>query len=307
MCRRPPSALSSLSSGEVGSAQRQDRPTVTLWSVVDDLVQPLRLAHGRLDVQDLDVLPVLLEQRDKEVDGELEVLQDLLLRHTHVANGGVQAQDLLELELDSGLGLVDLGGEVLRLLHEGGELARLVEAGAEQTRDLLDQRLRGKEVVVLLGELLDHLLVLVEVLQTLSVLEVQTHRSGLLAVEGVAKHAHAHLGARDVRQLDVASETLVLLRVVVLQADLQLDGLLELALLLAGALEHLGDALLHVVIGHLRHPAIDASPLLLLLLHLYHLIIFYLDFLKLIQYLLKDMQTLVPLILLMSLIIYQQV
>lgn len=27
------------------------------------------LAHGRLDVQGLDILPVLLQQRDEEVDG----------------------------------------------------------------------------------------------------------------------------------------------------------------------------------------------------------------------------------------------
>lgn len=35
------------------------------------------------------------------------------------------------------------------------ELAGLGQTGTEQTRDLLDQGVRGKESVVLLGELLD--------------------------------------------------------------------------------------------------------------------------------------------------------
>ena len=38
----------------------------------------------------------------------------------------------------------------------------LGETGAEQTGNLLDEGLRGKESVVLLGQLLDELLVLVE-------------------------------------------------------------------------------------------------------------------------------------------------
>jgi hypothetical protein len=37
------------------------------------LVQTLRLAHGRLEVERLDVLPVLLEKGDKEVDSQHDV------------------------------------------------------------------------------------------------------------------------------------------------------------------------------------------------------------------------------------------
>ena len=36
-----------------------------------NLEQAVRLAHGRLQVQALDVLPVLLEQGDQEVDRHL--------------------------------------------------------------------------------------------------------------------------------------------------------------------------------------------------------------------------------------------
>ena len=68
-----------------------------------------------------------------------------------MADSNVQAQYLLELELDGRLHLVDLGGEILALLDQGWEFASLVEAGTEQTRDLLDQSLGCKEVVVFLG------------------------------------------------------------------------------------------------------------------------------------------------------------
>lgn len=37
-------------------------------AMVTCLVESDGLAHGRLDVKGLDVLPVLLEERDKEVD-----------------------------------------------------------------------------------------------------------------------------------------------------------------------------------------------------------------------------------------------
>jgi hypothetical protein len=45
-------------------------------------------------------------------------------------------------------------------------------------------------------------------------------------------------------QLDRAAETLVLLRVVVLEPDLELDGLSEFPVLLLGISHHLGDGLL---------------------------------------------------------------
>ena len=215
------------------------------------LEEPGGLAHGRLDVEDLDVLPVLLEERDEEVDGELHVVDELLLGHGAVAHSHVQAQHLLQLELDHGLHLVHLGREVLRREHDGGELARLVQAGAEQTRDLLDQRLRGEEDLVLLGELLDELLVLVEGLQSVGVLEVQAQAGGLLAVEGVTEDADAELGAGDVRQLDGAGETLVLLGIVVLEADLELDRLGELTGLLLGLGEDVRDAVADLVGGEL--------------------------------------------------------
>ena len=115
------------------------------------LEETLGLAHRRLDVQRLDVLPVLLQQRDEEVDGQHDVGHKLVLSHLNVANGNTETQHLLELELDGGLDLVHTLLEVVRVRHGRRELARLRETGAEQTRDLLDESLRGQESVVLLN------------------------------------------------------------------------------------------------------------------------------------------------------------
>ena len=60
----------------------------------------MRLAHGGLEVERLDVLPVLLEEGDQEVDGQHGVGEDLLSAHLYVANCTPHAENLLELELD---------------------------------------------------------------------------------------------------------------------------------------------------------------------------------------------------------------
>ena len=57
-------------------------------------VEPLHWAHGGLDVQRPHVLPVLLQQRDEEVHGEMDILDKIVLSHTHVANSNRQAEHL---------------------------------------------------------------------------------------------------------------------------------------------------------------------------------------------------------------------
>lgn len=79
-----------------------------------------------------------------------------------MADSDTQAQDFLELELDGGAHLVEFVGEVLVVGHRSRELAGLGKTGPKETGDLLDEGLRGKESVVLLGEFLDQFLVLVE-------------------------------------------------------------------------------------------------------------------------------------------------
>ncbi len=206
------------------------------------LVEALGGRHGGLDGQAADVLPALLEEGDKVVDGKHDVAEELLGLHLDVADGDTHAEDLLELELDGGLDLGDLGGEVVGVGDGGGELAGLRQTGAEETGDLLDQGLGGDEGVVLAGELLDELLVLVELLQVVGRHGVDAAVLGTIEIVLVTEDADGHVGAGDGGQLDGAGETLVTLGVVVLETDLELDGLEEVALLgLVGVLKELLD------------------------------------------------------------------
>jgi len=193
----------------------------------------LGLAHGGLEVERLDVLPVLLEERDQEVDREHGVGENVLGAHLDVSDGDTEAENLLKLELDGGSDFGDLVSEVLRVGDGGRELSGLGETGTEETRDLLDENLGSKESVVLLGELLDELLVLVELLQVLDRHVLELDKLGTIDVGSISENADGHARAGDVRKLDGSRETLVTLRVVVLETDLELDGLDEVTLLLA--------------------------------------------------------------------------
>lgn len=212
----------------------------TLLNLEEDL---LRRAHGRLQVQDLDVLPVLLQQRHQKVDRQVDVADQLSLIHLHVTDCGVQAQHLLHLELDGGADLQHLVLQGVVGTNQGWELAGTVEAWSEQTWDLLDQGVRGQEGVVAASQLLHQLLVLVELLQVINGHGINTQVLGLTAVNLRAQDADLHVWAWHERQDNRPVEALVLGWVVVLQANLQLYTLHEVSLLaLDGGLTH-GDAL----------------------------------------------------------------
>lgn len=58
------------------------------------LVYLLGFPHGALDVERADVLPILLQQRNKEVDGKMNVGNQIIFTHLNMANGYSQAQHL---------------------------------------------------------------------------------------------------------------------------------------------------------------------------------------------------------------------
>mmetsp|Transcript_4898 Transcript_4898/g.9714 ORF Transcript_4898/g.9714 Transcript_4898/m.9714 type:complete len:229 (+) Transcript_4898:142-828(+) len=199
-------------------------------------------AHGRLDVQHLDVLPVLLEERDQEVHGQLHVEGNIGGRHVHIGNGQRHAHNLLHLELDGGLDSLDLLLDVIVLVKHGGELTGLSQTGTQDTGDLLDESGGSQETIVLLGELLDELLVLVELLEVVHGHLVHAELVGLLAVLLVSEDADAGVRSGHDGQTESSGETFVSCGVVVLQGDLKLNGLGELshlALLLGALVVHL--------------------------------------------------------------------
>ena len=76
-------------------------------------------------MEGLHVLPVLLQQGDEEVHGQVHVLSQLLLSHLHVADGDVKAENLLHLELDGGLQIQSLLLQVVIVGDQSWELTSL--------------------------------------------------------------------------------------------------------------------------------------------------------------------------------------
>ena len=58
------------------------------------LVEALGGSHGALDVEGAHVLPVLLQEGHQEVDGQMDVLDQLVLVHLDVADSDVKAEHL---------------------------------------------------------------------------------------------------------------------------------------------------------------------------------------------------------------------
>jgi hypothetical protein len=182
----------------------------------------------------LEIVPSLLEEGGQEVNTHVDVLSELLLSHGLVTDGDGHAGNLLELELDGGAGVINLGAEVFVVGDDLGEHTNTVEDGSEDGGDLLDEGVAGKKKGVLLGPLLDELLVLVEGLEELEVNGVNLDVLGLDDIEmlGITDKADLEAGSGDVGKSDGSSETLILLGIVVLEADLEFNGLSELSLLL---------------------------------------------------------------------------
>merc|ERR1719251_708361 len=175
----------------------------------------------------------------------------VVLSHTHVADSYRQAEHLLHLELDGGLEVEDLGIEVVRVSHQRGELPCLVETRAQKPWDLLDESVRGEEGIILLGQALHLLLVLVQLLQVISRHEVNSLSLCLVAMLLISQQTNLELLARDMLQLDGARETLVLLGIIVLQANLEVNSLLEFPWLVLGSLKNSMDRLKKSLLGDL--------------------------------------------------------
>jgi hypothetical protein len=156
------------------------------------LVQALGGAHGGLDGQGAHVLPALLEEGDEVVDGQHDVTDELVLGHADVADSDTHAENLLQLELDGGLDIGHLVGEVLSVRDGSGELSSLGQTGTQETGDLLDQGVGSHESIVLARELLDELLVLVELLQVLSGHGINTVVLGTIDIVLVTENANGH-------------------------------------------------------------------------------------------------------------------
>jgi len=206
-------------------------------------------------VDTLDVVPSLLEEGDQEIEGHHDVFAELELSHLFVTDAGSEASDLLELELDGRTGITNGLGKGLLVSHGGGELTDTVKNGTNNGGNLLEDGIGSHEQSVLLGPLLDDLLVLVELLEGVQVGEINVGEGVLLVlflVLLIGDNADLEVLTRAVGKADGTHETLVLLGIVVLESNLEFDGLLELAFLDFGL--KLNDGLKHLRVGNpVRH------------------------------------------------------
>merc|ERR1719312_699193 len=221
--------------------------------LVVKLVQSLNWTHSRLDVQRLHVLPMLLQQAHQEVHSRMNISHKLVLCHGHVANSHGETENLLHLELDGRFQVSYLHFKIVAVSHKSGELASLVQPWAQKPRNLLDQCVRGYESIVTLRQLLDLFLVLIELLQVVSRHKRNTLRLCVITMLLVTQEAHLELGAGDVLQLDGSGESLVLLWVIILEADLEVYRLSKLARLVLRMLQDSTHALVQGITRHLRH------------------------------------------------------
>jgi hypothetical protein len=100
-------------------------------------------------------------------------------------------------------------------------------------------------VLMIHTQLLDELLVAVELLECLNIARVDLKLLSNLAMDGITEDAELQRLLAWHGQADRTTETLVTLRIVVLERDLELDSLSELSLLLAiGESEDVRDGLL---------------------------------------------------------------
>lgn len=217
------------------------KPQEPSQKILEDAV---RRAHRGLDVHGLDVLPPLLELRGEEVEGRHDILSYFGRRHFDVADGPVESDSLLELDLDGGLALKNLQLQVLIGSKGQRGAACLREPWAGVNRDLTDKRLRRKEDVVGLSELLDLLGVLVELLEMLYLYVVQAKLLGTIGIASIGNDAELQVLLGYVGKDEGKVEAWILLRVVALESDLQLHRFQKLArLLVGGALDDLRDVL----------------------------------------------------------------
>lgn len=68
------------------------------------------------------ILPILLQQRNQEIDTELHILEYLFLLHSKIPNSNTHAKNLLELELHHCLCFINLGLQRLLMTHQSWKL-----------------------------------------------------------------------------------------------------------------------------------------------------------------------------------------
>jgi len=196
---------------------------------------------------------LLLKERSKEVKSHNDVLSELLIGHLLVTDGNIEAGNLLQLPLDGSLNVIDLLLNRLVVSDWLREHTNSVKNGTENNWDLLNEGVGSEQEGVLFGPLLDLLLVLVELLESVHAGNINLNLSlgDFIGVLLIGNDADLEVWSWDVRKSDGSDESLIFLWIVILKSNLELDSLLELSLL--GLFSHVLDAFKNEGVGNLGH------------------------------------------------------
>jgi len=120
--------------------------------------------------------------------------------------------------------------------NKGRKFTGLVQTRTQETGNHLDDRVGSKESSIPLGKLLNELLVLIKLLKVVNRHGIDAHGSGLFAMLHITENTDLHLGPRAERKFDGSAETLIFLGIVILQTNLEFDGLKEITFFGGGTL-----------------------------------------------------------------------
>merc|ERR1719219_539000 len=96
-------------------------------------------SHCALDVESSHILPVLLQQRDEEVNGQSDILVKFFCRHLNMTNAHSKNQYLSHLELDCGFCFFNPSHQGISVDNWGREFSSLVQTRTQNSGDLTDE------------------------------------------------------------------------------------------------------------------------------------------------------------------------
>ena len=185
-----------------------------LENTENNLVKSDCWSHGGFDVERPDVLPLFLQQGNQEIDGHVDVLDQLIVVHLDITYGNSQTKDFLHLEFDGSFHLFDFANHIVSLSQDTWKLTGFVQTWSQQSWNLSDQCIGGQESIVLLGKFLDKLLILVEFFQIFNRHVWNSVFGGFIDVSLVTKNANGEFWSGGVRKFDGTGESLVFLGII---------------------------------------------------------------------------------------------
>ena len=185
--------------------------------------------RGSLDADLSDVLPALRKEGSQEVEGLQEVSSDLVASLFFLSNSSVNPGDTLDFEPGGVVELLDLVLDVCTFRDDDWESLDRGEWFTDQLVQVSVESRGDQDDIVASGPLLDLLEVVVELLEEVNIDVLDVALDALVSVDIVDDADDLEVSLDLVWKVNVSCQLLLLLCVVVSEADLELNSLWELS------------------------------------------------------------------------------